>query len=143
LEECSPSHRTPSIVNTFSNIEVQIGKHQIAAGKDILKENVEKEKQLSEVNDNSQHLFCVSIDNGWNNRGSGRSYNSDSSHHITVGNQSGLVVALHYMSKRCTRCELAKKRKVDEKKDDDTQEDDEMHDPSECPMNYLGSSKGM
>jgi hypothetical protein len=132
--------------NTFSDIEVQIGKHQIAAGNSILEDNVEKEKQLSEVNDDSQFLFCVSIDNGWNNRGSGHSYNSDSSHHITVGNRSGLVVALHYMSKRCTRCELAKKRKLDEKKVSDTQEDDDeevTHDPAECPMNYLGSSKGM
>jgi hypothetical protein len=41
---------------------------------------------------------------------------------------------------------LAKKRKLDEKKVSDTQEDDDeevTHDPSECPMNYLGSSKGM
>jgi hypothetical protein len=35
--------------NTFSDIEIQIGKHQIAAGTTILKENVKKEKQLSEV----------------------------------------------------------------------------------------------
>ena len=97
--------------NTFTDIEVDIGKKQVAVGKKILEENVQKEIVLSEVNDDSQHLFCVSIDNAWNNRGSGRSYNSDSSHHITVGNRSGLVVALHYMSKRCSKCEIEKRKK--------------------------------
>ena len=121
--------------NTFTDIEVEIGKKQVSAGTTILDENVEKEKLLSEVNKDSQHLFCVAIDNAWNNRGSGRSYNSDSSHHITVGNRTGLVVALHYMSKRCTKCENEEsKKKIDENSDGDDNDDED--DPTECPRNY-------
>jgi hypothetical protein len=50
----------------------------------------------------------VLIDAGWNNCGSGKSYDSDSGHHITVGNRSGLVVALHHMSRRWAKCEVGK-----------------------------------
>jgi hypothetical protein len=46
------------------------------------------------------------------------------------------------MSKRCSRCEIAKKNKSNEKENEQT-ETDPVHDPSECPLNYLGSSKGM
>jgi hypothetical protein len=59
--------------NTWTNMEVGIGKAQIWAGNMVLKEIVEKEKGKSEVNNDSQHLFYVSIDNGWNNQGSGHS----------------------------------------------------------------------
>ena len=80
----------------WSPLEEEIAKLQTTFGEKIIDENVEKEKKLSETNKEGQYLFCVSIDAGWNNHGSGKSYDSDSGHHITVGNRSGLVVALHY-----------------------------------------------
>jgi hypothetical protein len=95
--------------NTWTKIEESVAKVQIEAGKVIIGENVEKEKSLSKTDDKGRYLFCVLIDAGWNNRGSGRAYNSDSGHHITVGNRTGLVVALHYMSKQCIKCEIGEK----------------------------------
>jgi hypothetical protein len=40
---------------------------------------------LSERDNKNHYLFCGSIDDGWNNQGSGKAYNSNSAHHITVG----------------------------------------------------------
>jgi hypothetical protein len=113
-------------------LEVEIGKVEIELGNTILSENVEKEKLQCETDDDGRYLFCVSIDAGWNNRGSGKSYNSDSGHHITVGNRTGLVVALHYMSKRCHKCEAGEKAGKTNPHDNDV-----------CSRNYHGSSKGM
>jgi hypothetical protein len=123
----------PNVFNgKWSALEEEIAKIQTTLGETIIDENVEKEKQLSEQNTAGQYLFCVSIDAGWNNRGSGKSYDSDSGHHITVGNRSGLVVALHYMSRRCAKCEIG-----------ELQDKDNPHDKSVCSRNYTGSSKGM
>jgi hypothetical protein len=117
----------------WSPLEEEIAKLQTTFGEKIIDENIEKEKKLSETNKEGQYLlFCVSIDAGWNNRGSGKSYDSDSGHHITVGNRSGLVVALHYMSRRCAKCEIG-----------ETSDKAAPHDPALCSRNYTGSSKGM
>jgi hypothetical protein len=70
--------------NTWLRMEEAIGKTQVILGNTILSENVEKEKELSEKDEKGCYLLCVSIDAGWNNRGSGKAYNSDSGHHITV-----------------------------------------------------------
>jgi hypothetical protein len=50
----------------FKNNGQIIAQHQIALGKKIIKENIEKEKLLSPINDDNQHLFCVAIDAAWN-----------------------------------------------------------------------------
>jgi hypothetical protein len=108
----------PNVFNgKWSALEEEIAKIQTTLGETIIDENVEKEKQLSEQNTAGQYLFCVSIDAGWNN---------------TVGNRSGLVVALHYMSRRCAKCEIG-----------ELQDKDNPHDKSVCSRNYTGSSKGM
>ena len=103
---------TSLLRNSWARLEETIGIAQIQLANTVINENIEKEKALSAMDDMERHLFCVSIDTGWNNRGSGKSYNSDSCHHITVGNRSGLVVALHYMSKRCGICERKKKQVI-------------------------------
>jgi hypothetical protein len=118
--------------NTWTNIEETLGKAQIELGKIILGENIEKEKSLFKQDNKSRYLFCVSIDVGWNNRGSGKAYNSDLGHHINVGNQSGLVVALHYMSKHCSKCEIGEKSGQPN-----------PHEASLCARNYTGSLKGV
>jgi hypothetical protein len=101
-------------------------------GTGIIKENILKEKSLSEKDKGGRSKLCVSVDAGWNNRGSGRAYNSNSGHHLTIGNRTGKVVALHYMSKRCVKCELEKKHNKSK-----------QHDEGVCSRNYHGSSKGM
>jgi hypothetical protein len=78
--------------NTWTKLEEAIGMAQIRLANTVINENIEKEKELSKQDDMERYLFCVSIDAGWNNRGSGKSYNSDSCHHITVGNRSGLTM---------------------------------------------------
>jgi hypothetical protein len=92
----------PNVFNgKWTPMEEELAKIQVSLGEDIIDKNIEKEKALSEKDDLQRYLFCVSIDAGWNNRGSGKSYNSDSGHHITVGNRSSLVVALYHMSRCC------------------------------------------
>ncbi len=61
---------------------------------------------------------------------------------LTVGNHSGLVVILHYMSKCCGTCESKAKR--GEKSTEGKEENErEHHTENICPCNYHGSSKGM
>ena len=137
----------PSLLrNSWARLEETIGIAQIRLANTVINENIEKEKALSAMDDMERHLFCVSIDARWNNRGSGKSYNSDSCHHITVGNRSGLVVALHYMSKRCGTCERKTKKSdksIDEVEDEEQDNEQDHHNANMCPRNYLGSSKGM
>jgi hypothetical protein len=116
----------------WTKLEEKIGIFQIILGNTILNENIEKEKELSACDNMDRYLLCVSIDAGWNNRGSGKAYNSNSGHHITVGNRTGLVVALHHMSKRCIKCEIGEK-----------QGRENVQDRNVCSPNYHGSSKGM
>ena len=60
------------------------------------------------------------------------SYNSDSGHHVTMGNHTGKVVMLHNMSKPCVKCELETKlfKTLQQNK-------------QVCSWNYFGSSKGI
>jgi hypothetical protein len=135
---------TDVLKNTWTKLEEAIGAAQIRMANTVINENIEKEKALSKMDDMERYLFCVSIDAGWNNRGSGKSYNSDSCHHITVGNRSGLVVALHYMSKRCGTCESKEKRSEQSTEEVNIDNDeDNNHNANMCPRNYHGSSKGM
>jgi hypothetical protein len=116
----------------WTALEEVIGKTQVLVGTNILTKNIEQEKALLKQDDKGCYLFCVSIDAGWNNQGSDRAYNSNSGHHITVGKRSGLVVALHYMSKCCSKCGIATKTGKPHLDDADV-----------CARNYTGSSKGM
>jgi hypothetical protein len=115
-----------SMAFDWTSLEERIGVVQIALGRDIIAENILKEKALSKKTTEGLYLFSVGIDGAWNNRGSGKSYNSDSGHHFTVGNESGLVVGMQYFSKRCEKCE----RNI-------------THEKEFCSRNYVGSSKGM
>jgi hypothetical protein len=75
-------------------LEETIGVGQIRLANTVINQNIKKEQELSAQDEFKQYLFCVSINAGWNNCGSGKTYNSESCHHITVDNWSGLVVAL-------------------------------------------------
>jgi hypothetical protein len=70
----------------WTDIESDIGKAEIRFGQEIIEANLEEEKSLSEKDKFGRSKLSVAIDAGWNNRGSGRSYNSDSGHHLMVGN---------------------------------------------------------
>jgi hypothetical protein len=45
---------------------------------------------------------------GWDQRASGKAYNSASRRHVSVGARTNKVVALVYYSKRCSKCENGK-----------------------------------
>jgi hypothetical protein len=116
------------MASCWNRIEEKIGKAQIKLGEEIIVENINKEKKLSEKTCEGKSKLCVSIDAGWNNRGSGSSYNSDSGNHtITVGNRSRRFVVLHYMSKRCNKCEKEAKLFLSK-----------SHDDGVCSRNYFG-----
>jgi hypothetical protein len=117
----------------WTEVETEIGKAEIMLGEEIIEANLEEEKSLSEKDKFGRSKLSVAIDAGWNNRGSGRSYNSDSGHHLMVGNRSKKVIAVHYMSKRCVKCETEEKNGQSTK----------QHEESVCSRNYRGSSKGM
>jgi hypothetical protein len=54
----------------WAKLEEEIGVSQIILGNTILNENIMKEKELSARDNMYRYLFCVSINAGWNNRGS-------------------------------------------------------------------------
>jgi hypothetical protein len=124
----------------WSDIEAQMGQAQIGLGEDILLSNIEEEKRLSETDENGYSKICGNMDGAWTNRGSGKSYNSDSGHHLIVGNRSKKVIACHYMSRRCAKCELQMKTAEKENLPPPETKD---HDEDLCAKNYDGSSKGM
>jgi hypothetical protein len=89
----------------WTQIKEEIGKAQILFGKQIINDNIRHEKDLSMTDEKGRSKCSIEINATWNNHGSGKSYNSDSGHHLMVGNRSKKVVLLHYMSKHCNKCE--------------------------------------
>jgi hypothetical protein len=100
----------------------------------IEQENILQEMSLFKKDDKGHSKLCFSVDVEWNNRGSGKPYNSDLGHDIiTSSNMTGKVVVLHYMSKWwCITCELEKKLFKHKE-----------HNNGVCSQNYFGSSKDM
>jgi hypothetical protein len=117
------------MAGSWNRIEEAIGQAQVKLGEEIIVKNI---KKLSEKDDDGKSKLCISIDAGWNNCGSGSSYNSDSGHHITVENRSRCLIALHYMSKRYNKCEKEAKLFLSK-----------SHNDGPCSRNYFGPSKGM
>ncbi|XP_046563466.1 uncharacterized protein LOC124272337 [Haliotis rubra] len=74
--------------------------------------------------------ICVSVDAGWQKRGSGKCYDSLSGHCSMIGNKTGKVLGYSIRSKSCRICHQANKaNRIPEEHD--------------CRKNWDGSSKGM
>jgi hypothetical protein len=119
------------VSNSWVRTKEEINLSQIHLGKAILDENLAAEVEATKQKDNWVTVdgkIGISVQGGsrWDQRKSGRSYNSDSGSHILVGNATMKCVAVEVLSKRCIKCE----------KGND-------HQPFFCPKNYDGSSKGM
>ncbi len=98
----------------FSKVEQLIGKFQIALGKKIVAKNLRDEIALSPMNNELQKAkLTLMMDGGWDQRASGKAYNSASGHHVSVGGQTNKVCALVYYSKRCSKCEKGKQHSTD------------------------------
>ena len=77
-------------------------------------------------------LISVSFDMGWQKKGTGHTYDSNSGHSYYIGCRSGKVIAMLVYSKKCTKCDVA------------IAMGEEPQDHEDCPRNYLtGSSKAM
>ena len=119
----------------FTAMEECVGLIQIALTKEIIQENLLLESDLSPWDPVHQcHGLSVAMDAGWTNRGNGKSYNSDSCQHITIGNRTQKVVGLQYLSRCCAKC-MNRGKEIG----------NNLRLPCSllCSRNYSGSSKGM
>ncbi len=97
----------------FTIVEELLGKFQILLGKEIIAENLNNEIALSPKNDELKKAkLTLMMDGGWDQRASGKAYNSSSGRHVSVGARTNKVVALVYYSKRCSKCEKGKPHPV-------------------------------
>jgi hypothetical protein len=56
--------------------------------------------------------LTLMVDGGWDQRASGKAYNSASGRHVSLGARTTKVVALVYYSKRCSKCEKGRPHPV-------------------------------
>ena len=74
--------------------------------------------------------IIASYDMGWNQRATGRIYDSLSGHGFLIGCRSGKVIALGVRSKKCAKCTAANKRNTTVQ-------------PHFCTVNHEGPSGSM
>jgi hypothetical protein len=113
----------------FTIVEELFGNFQIWLGKNIILENLKNEIALSPMNNELRKAkLTLMMDGSWDQRASGKAYNSASGRHVSVGARTNKVVALVYYSKRCSKCEKGK-----------------LHPVNACsnPDKYAKSSKAM
>ena len=101
------------LFNDFTALEEKIALHEIILTKMIIDDNVAEEMAISPMDENGKSKLTVTMDAGWNNRGSGRSCNSASCQHIVYGGRTSKIVALHTMSRECIKCTNGKKHIVE------------------------------
>ena len=114
---------------TFGNytaLEEEIALHQIKLGEEIIAKNVQKELDASPVGIDGRKNAGASMDTGCVQRGTGKTYNSDSGISVMFGHITNLVIAFFYMLRVCIKCIAAV-----------------SHGMPFCSMNYEGSLKGM
>ena len=114
------------LFGSFTSLEEAIGLYEIILSKMIIDDNVREELAMSPVDEFGRSLSTSTMDGGWNHRGSGRLYDSDSCQHVMFGAYTKKIIALYVMSRVCAKCAV-----------------DKIHPLILCPRNYIGSSKGM
>jgi hypothetical protein len=88
-------------LDNFTDVEQEIGKAQIALGKKIIKENLQEEILLSPMDlELKKAKVTLMMDGGWDQRASGRAFNSSSGRVVSVGPLTNKVRGLVYYSKR-------------------------------------------
>jgi hypothetical protein len=92
----------PSIWNRcFTTVEELIGKRQILLGETIIEQNLQDEIAVSEWDTVLKKAkVTMGVDAGWDQRASGKAYNSASGRVVGVGGETKKVIALQYYSKR-------------------------------------------
>jgi hypothetical protein len=140
--------------NAWEELEEELSLCQISLGEEIVCENLEEEKQLTiakggVIYHDGKVGILVAGDTRWDQRASGRSYNSNSGTSLLCGNLSKKCVGIECMSKRCSKCDPRdrKQKEYRESNKVPTLEDvfyfNETHEAHRCPQNYVGSPQGM
>ncbi|XP_023932628.1 uncharacterized protein LOC106177003 [Lingula anatina] len=87
----------------------------------------QEEMHLLNAANTAEPKLEVSVDGGWQTRGSGRNYGSLSGHCAMIGTKTGKVLSYSVRSKKCRFCNLSQNQM-------------KRHD---CRMNWEGSAKAM
>jgi hypothetical protein len=88
-------------LDNFTDVEQEIGKARIALGKKIIKENLQEEISLSSMDlELNKAKVALMMDGGWDQRASGRAFNSSSGQVVSAGPLTNKVCGLVYYSKR-------------------------------------------
>jgi hypothetical protein len=88
-------------LDNFTDVKQEIGKAQIALGKEIIKENLQEEILLSPMDlELSKAKVKLMMDGGWDQRASSRAFNSSSGRVVSVSPLTNKVCGLVYYSKR-------------------------------------------
>lgn len=92
----------PSIWNRcFTTVEELIGKREILLGETIIEHNLQNKIAVSEWDTLLKKAkVTVCLDAGWDQRASGKAYNSASGRVVGVGGETKKVIALQYYSRR-------------------------------------------
>jgi hypothetical protein len=83
--------------NSFSALEQLLGTYQIQLGQEIVEQNLRDEISMSPMNaDLRRYMITLMMDGGWDQRASGKAYNSNSGRVVSVGgaDQQGLFFSL-------------------------------------------------
>uniref|UniRef100_A0A8W8NYC9 Exonuclease domain-containing protein n=1 Tax=Magallana gigas TaxID=29159 RepID=A0A8W8NYC9_MAGGI len=101
---------------------------EVVANSSVL-ECLEEECNATEKETGSKDI-CVSVDAGWQKRGSGKAYDSMSGHATMIGTRTGKVVGYSVRTKSCRVCSHASKTGTNPQ-------------PHDCKQNWNGSAKAM
>ncbi|XP_033745722.1 uncharacterized protein LOC117331232 [Pecten maximus] len=114
----------PIATSTLKRKESLIGKTLVEAASTSCRDAQTEEKELS------SEKLQASFDGGWQKRGTGFNYNSNTGHAAMIGKTTGKVIAYDVRSKSCRICDIHKDKK-------------ETVPSHVCPRNWEGSSKAM
>jgi hypothetical protein len=87
--------------NHFTEVEILIGKAQIRLGNFFIKHNLQNEIAVSPMDLTlNRAKVTLMMNGGWDQRASGKAYNSSSGRLVSVGSRTNTVCGLAYYSKR-------------------------------------------
>ncbi|XP_061187273.1 uncharacterized protein LOC133195447 [Saccostrea echinata] len=114
---------------TIQNRQTETGLAIEKVAEDTIQQ-VLQDEILATVETERAEELTVSVDAGWQKRGSGHSFDSFSGHCSMIGEHTGKVIGYEVRSKMCRICESAKRNGKEAKEHD-------------CRQNWQGSSKSM
>ncbi|XP_061195042.1 uncharacterized protein LOC133203237 [Saccostrea echinata] len=114
---------------TIQNRQTETGLAIEKVAEDTIQQ-VLQDEILATVETEGAEELTVTVDAGWQKRGSGHSFDSFSGHCSMIGEHTGKVIGYEVRSKMCRICESAKRNGKEAKEQD-------------CRQNWQGSSKSM